>query len=272
MSRVELPRNDAVVAQVAFALHLRGLAIRIVERGDMGRETIGIVMNTASESRSAMLYCATYPARSAARLILPMTDNTSGGTENFAPDSSDDAGRLRRERANQMLANVAKGDERAFAELYRATSPRVFGVIVRMIHDRGEAEDILQEVFATAWRRADTFDPARGSAVTWLVTLGRNRTIDRMRQHREELLGENDTTEIADESPTPAVAAESSQERQRLEQCLDRLEPQQKSAIREAFFTGATYSELAQRLAVPLGTMKSWIRRSLMQLKTCLEQ
>ncbi|CAL8478714.1 RNA polymerase sigma-70 factor, ECF subfamily (plasmid) [Caballeronia sp. S22] len=139
-----------------------------------------------------------------------MTDNTSGGTENFAPDSSDDAGRLRREHANAMLANVAKGDERAFAELYRATSPRVFGVIVRMIHDRGEAEDILQEVFATAWRRADTFDPARGSAVTWLVTLGRNRTIDRMRQHREELLGENDTAEIADESPTPAVAAESS--------------------------------------------------------------
>jgi RNA polymerase sigma-70 factor (ECF subfamily) len=179
-----------------------------------------------------------------------MTDNTSGGTENFAPDSSDDAGRLRRERANEMLANVAKGDERAFAELYRATSPRVFGVIVRMIHDRGEAEDILQEVF----------------------TLGRNRTIDRMRQHREELLGENDTAEIADESPTPAVAAESSQERLRLEHCLDRLEPQQKSAIREAFFTGATYSELAQRLAVPLGTMKSWIRRSLMQLKTCLEQ
>jgi len=141
-----------------------------------------------------------------------------------------------------------------------------------MIRDRGEAEDLLQEVFATAWRRADTFDPARGSAMTWLVALGRNRTIDRMRQHREELLGEGDAPDIADEAPTPAAAAESSEERRRLESCLDRLEPQQKSAIREAFFTGATYNELAQRLAVPLGTMKSWIRRSLMQLKTCLEQ
>ncbi|KXU85349.1 RNA polymerase subunit sigma-24 [Caballeronia megalochromosomata] len=201
-----------------------------------------------------------------------MTDTTSGGTENVDPDFPDEADRLRRERTNRMLASVAKGDEQAFAELYRATSPRVFGVIVRMIHDRGEAEDILQEVFATVWRRADTFDPARGSGLTWLITLGRNRTIDRMRQHREELLGENETPEIADESPTPAVAAESNEERRRLEQCLDRLEPQQKSAIREAFFTGATYSELAQRLAVPLGTMKSWIRRSLMQLKTCLEQ
>ncbi|WP_321797244.1 sigma-70 family RNA polymerase sigma factor [Caballeronia sp. J97] len=201
-----------------------------------------------------------------------MTDTTSGGTADVDPDSPGDADRLRRERVNQMLANVASGDEQAFAELYRATSPRVFGVIVRMIHDRGEAEDILQEVFATAWRRADTFDPARGSAITWLVALARNRTIDRMRQRREELLGENDASEIADESPTPAVAAESSEQRRRLEDCLDRLDPQQKGAIREAFFTGATYGELAQRLAVPLGTMKSWIRRSLMQLKLCLEQ
>ncbi|EKS69432.1 MULTISPECIES: sigma-70 family RNA polymerase sigma factor [Caballeronia] len=190
-----------------------------------------------------------------------MTDTYSGDIE-----------RLPRERIDEMLTNVAKGDEQAFAELYRATSARVFGVIVRMIRDRGEAEDLLQEVFATAWRRADTFDPARGSAMTWLVALGRNRTIDRMRQHREELLGEGDAPDIADEAPTPAAAAESSEERRRLESCLDRLEPQQKSAIREAFFTGATYNELAQRLAVPLGTMKSWIRRSLMQLKTCLEQ
>ncbi|SAK90155.1 sigma-24 (FecI-like) [Caballeronia pedi] len=201
-----------------------------------------------------------------------MTDITSGSTGNFDANASDDADRLRREHVNGLLVNVANGDEKAFDELYRATSPRIFGVIVRMIHDRGEAEDILQEVFAAVWRRADTFDMTRGSAITWLITLARNRTIDRMRQHREETFGENDAPEIADESPTPAVAAESSEERRRLEHCLDRLEPQQKSAVREAFFTGATYSELAQRLAVPLGTMKSWIRRSLMQLKTCLEQ
>ncbi|BCQ29724.1 sigma-70 family RNA polymerase sigma factor (plasmid) [Caballeronia sp. NK8] len=201
-----------------------------------------------------------------------MTDITSGNTGNFDANASDDADRLRREHVNRLLVNVANGDEKAFDELYRATSPRIFGVIVRMIRDRGEAEDILQEVFAAAWRRADTFDMTRGSAITWLITLARNRTIDRMRQHREEPLGEKDAPEIADESPTPAVAAESSEERRRLEHCLDRLEPQQKSAVREAFFTGATYSEMAQRLAVPLGTMKSWIRRSLMQLKTCLEQ
>jgi RNA polymerase sigma factor (sigma-70 family) len=200
-----------------------------------------------------------------------MTDTTSGSTGNFDASSSD-ADTQRRERLNQMLASVAKGDQQAFADLYKSTSSRVYGVIVRMMHDRGEAEDILQEVYATAWRRADSFDPARGSAMTWLITLGRNRTIDRMRQHREELLGDDQAPEVADDAPTPAAAAEASQERHRLEECLDRLEPQQGRAVREAFFSGVTYSELANKLAVPLGTMKSWIRRSLMALKTCLEQ
>jgi len=199
-----------------------------------------------------------------------MTDTTSGSAADPDAYFQDDVEAQRRERLNRMLQSAATGDERAFAELYRATSARVFGVIVRMIQDRGEAEDILQEVYVTAWRRADSFDPARGSAVTWLLTVGRNRTIDRLRQHRDELFTEYDAAEVADEAPTPAVVAQSSEERRRLEDCLDLLEPQQKKAIREAFFTGATYNELAQRLAVPLGTMKSWIRRSLMQLKACL--
>jgi RNA polymerase sigma factor (sigma-70 family) len=148
----------------------------------------------------------------------------------------------------------------------------VFGIIIRMLHDRGEAEDLLQEVYTNAWRRADAFDPARGSAITWLITLARNRTIDRLRQHREEPLDEAQVLDLPNEDPTPAALAEASQERQRLERCLERLEPEQGRAVREAFFSGATYSELAARLRVPLGTMKSWIRRSLMQLKVCLEQ
>ena len=224
-------------------------------------------MNTGTERRNAMIYCATCSATSTARPFISMTEDISSST-----GYPDDADRQRRERVNRLLVNVAEGDEQAFAALYRETSARVFGVIVRMMPDRGEAEDILQDVYASAWRRADTFDPARGSAITWLITLGRNRTIDRMRQHREEPLGDDQAPELADEAPTPAAAAELSQERRRLEQCLERLEAQQKRAIREAFFTGATYGELAQRLAVPLGTMKSWIRRSLMQLKTCLEE
>lgn len=177
-----------------------------------------------------------------------------------------------RDELNQLLLQTARNDQKAFAELYRRTSPKLFGVCLRMLRDRGEAEEVLQETYATVWHRAATFDPARASAITWLVTLSRNKGIDRLRRHREELLDDPlKLEEAVDERPTPAADAETSQEYRRLQQCLDELEPQQQRSVREAFFTGATYNELATRCKVPLGTMKSWIRRSLMQLRTCLD-
>jgi RNA polymerase sigma-70 factor (ECF subfamily) len=178
-----------------------------------------------------------------------------------------------REELNQLLRQTAREDQKAFAELYKRTSSKLFGVCLRMLRDRGEAEEVLQETYTTVWRRARSFDASRASAITWLVTLSRNKAIDRLRQHREELLDDpSRLDETVDEQPTPAAGAETSQEYQRLQQCLDELEPQQQSSVREAFFTGATYNELATRCKVPLGTMKSWIRRSLMQLRTCLDQ
>jgi RNA polymerase sigma factor, sigma-70 family len=174
---------------------------------------------------------------------------------------------------SRILLAVGRGDQRAFAELYRLTSPRLFGVCLRMLRDRGEAEDALQETYATVWRRAESFDPARAGAITWLVTLARNKAIDRLRRHREQPLDDPDRIDLADEhQPSPAQHADASQERQRLQRCLDQLEPQQQSAVRAAFFSGATYNELAARSGVPLATMKSWIRRSLIRLRSCLEQ
>lgn len=179
---------------------------------------------------------------------------------------------LDREELSRILLATAGGDQGAFTELYRRTSAKLFGVCLRMLRDRGEAEEVLQEVYTTVWRRADSFDAARASAITWLVTLARNKAIDRLRQHREALLDEPDSFDRPDEDqPSPALQAEASQDRARLERCMDALEPQQKSAVREAFFSGATYNELADRCRVPLGTMKSWIRRSLIRLKACLE-
>lgn len=178
-----------------------------------------------------------------------------------------------RDELNQLLQQTGRNDQKAFAELYRRTSSKLFGVCLRMLRDRGEAEEVLQETYTTVWRRAGSFDASRASAITWLVTLSRNKAIDRLRQHREELLDDPATLDqTVDEQPTPAAGAETSQEYRRLQQCLDELEPQQQSSVREAFFTGATYNELATRCKVPLGTMKSWIRRSLMQLRTCLDQ
>ena len=178
-----------------------------------------------------------------------------------------------RDELNRLLIQTGHNDQKAFAELYKRTSSKLFGVCLRMLRDRGEAEEVLQETYTTVWRRAGGFDAAKASAITWLVTLSRNKAIDRLRQHREELLDDpSRLEETVDEQPTPAADAETSQEYRRLERCLDELEPQQRSSVREAFFTGATYNELATRCKVPLGTMKSWIRRSLMQLRTCLDQ
>ncbi|KZC18403.1 RNA polymerase subunit sigma [Rhodanobacter sp. FW510-R12] len=177
-----------------------------------------------------------------------------------------------REELNELLIRAGRGDQQAFAALYQRTSSKLFGVCLRMLRERGEAEEVLQETYIAVWRRAASFDDGKASAITWLVTLARNKAIDRLRQHREEQLDPLQLEETADGQPTPAADAETSQEHQRLQRCLDALEPRQRSAVREAFFTGATYNELAARCRIPLGTMKSWIRRSLLQLRTCLEQ
>jgi RNA polymerase sigma factor (sigma-70 family) len=178
-----------------------------------------------------------------------------------------------RDELNRLLIQTGRADQKAFGELYRRTSSKLYGVCVRMLRDRSEAEDVLQETYATVWRRAAGFDAAKAGAMTWLITLSRNKAIDRLRQRREELTADpSELEQTVDSQPTPAEGAEASQEYRRLQHCLEQLEPQQRDAVREAYFTGATYNELAARCKVPLGTMKSWIRRSLMQLNTCLGQ
>jgi RNA polymerase sigma factor (sigma-70 family) len=178
-----------------------------------------------------------------------------------------------RDELNRLLIQTGRNDQKAFAELYKRTSSKLFGVCLRMLRDRGEAEEVLQETYTTVWRHAGGFDAAKASAITWMITLSRNKAIDRLRQHREEILDDASKLEEAvDDQPSPAARAEASEEYRRLQHCLDQLEPQHRDSVRAAFFTGATYNELATRRNVPLGTMKSWIRRSLLLLNTCLNQ
>lgn len=176
------------------------------------------------------------------------------------------------ETLEQLLARTALRDRAAFERLYQRTSSRLFGLCVRMMRDRGEAEEALQEAFITVWRRAEAYNPALASANTWLTTVVRNRIIDRLRQRRELTPAEPiDLERLPDEQPGPAGHAEASQDYFRLERCLGQLDAKYSRSVREAFFTGATYKELAMRTQVPLATLKSWIRRALMQLRTCLE-
>jgi RNA polymerase sigma factor (sigma-70 family) len=177
-----------------------------------------------------------------------------------------------RDELSHLLTQVATGSQGAFAELYRRTAAKLFGVCLRMLADHGEAEEALQEIYTTVWRRAESFDAGRASAMTWLMALARNKVIDRLRQRHEHRPSHSvDLDDLIDDQPGPAGRAEASEEHRRLRECLDALEPKQRQSVREAFFSGSTYSELAARCQVPLGTMKSWIRRGLLQLRTCLD-
>jgi RNA polymerase sigma-70 factor (ECF subfamily) len=172
------------------------------------------------------------------------------------------------------LAAVAGGDREAFERLYRSTSAKLFGICLRMLSDREEAEDVLQEVYVTVWGKASQFDAERASAITWLAMIARNRAIDRLRtapasaRHASAEVIET----MADPSASPVGEAEAALQRTRLDHCMEQLEQRRRSLIRTAFFEGTTYEELARRIGSPLGTVKSWIRRGLMQLRACLEQ
>ena len=171
------------------------------------------------------------------------------------------------------IARVAGGDRAALRIVYQDTSAKLFGVCLRILSDRSEAEDVLQEVYVTVWRKAAAFDPGRASPITWMVAIARNRAIDRLRSsavsRRSEPIEAADA--VSDPAPAASERVELAQQHQRLAGCLEELEARHSTAIRAAFLDGATYEELAARMNVPLGTMKSWIRRGLLKLRACLE-
>jgi RNA polymerase sigma-70 factor (ECF subfamily) len=170
------------------------------------------------------------------------------------------------------LERVARGERAALAELYRRTSAKLFGLCLRILSDRAEAEDVLQEVYLTVWNKAAQFDVARGvSPMTWLMVIARNRALDRLRARGQRFGALEEAQEIADMAPMADVALDARDASRRLAACLETLEARAASAIRAAFFGGQTYERLAARAGMPLGSMKSLIRRSLMRLKACLE-
>jgi RNA polymerase sigma-70 factor (ECF subfamily) len=172
-----------------------------------------------------------------------------------------------------LMVRIAAGDRLALRELYEATSAKLFGVCLRILSDREEAEDVLQEVYVTVWRRADRFDPARASVTTWISTIARNRAIDRLRARGPLAKADPiEDFEIADDQPDAETRLAAAGDAARLQGCLAELDPRTQAVIRTAFFEGITYEALAQRMGAPLGTVKSWIRRGLARLRGCLER
>ncbi|WP_315810361.1 sigma-70 family RNA polymerase sigma factor [Pseudomonas sp. C9-3] len=169
---------------------------------------------------------------------------------------------------NVLLQACGQGNRLAFETLYRVTSGRLFGVCLQYLSDRAEAEEVLQEVYIAVWLKAETFDPRLAAAITWLATIARHKAIDRRRaQHRHEPL------ESISELPAQESVAgvfEAHRQSCQIDHCLETLGKDQQTYIRVAFFEGYSYAELAARHRIALGTMKSWIRRGLLQLRACL--
>jgi RNA polymerase sigma-70 factor (ECF subfamily) len=180
---------------------------------------------------------------------------------------------LDRESLSRALGRVAEGSQAALADVYGKSSAKLFGICLRILGDRSEAEDALQDIYVNVWRKAGSFDPARASPITWLAALARNRSIDRLRARgTREMAPVEDAADVADGSDDALTRLMAAEEGGRIASCLDELETRQNRAIRSAFYEGRSYPELADQWAVPLGTMKSWIRRGLLRLKDCLER
>lgn len=175
------------------------------------------------------------------------------------------------EELNRLLAALERGDRGALRDLYRRTSSKLYGICLRVTGDEAEAQDVLQDVFTTVWKKAGRFDPAKASAVTWLSVLTRNKAIDRLRRRRQPTADLDQVSNLSSDEPSQLDVLERSEDASRLRACLDELDERARTMIRAAFFDGATYPELAKREDVPLPTMKSWIRRGLQRLRGCME-
>jgi RNA polymerase sigma-70 factor, ECF subfamily len=172
-----------------------------------------------------------------------------------------------------LLRRVARGDDAAFAAVYDLTKTRVYGLVTRVLRDPGYSEETTQEIYLEVWRTAAQYDSAKGSALAWLLTMAHRRAVDRVRaeeagNRRESRYGAATVDRPGDVVADSAIAGD---ERRRVAQCLDALTDAQRQCIELAYYGGLTYTEVAQRLAANLSTIKSRIRDALRGLRNCLE-
>lgn len=172
----------------------------------------------------------------------------------------------------QLIVHTAMRDRAAFDDLYRNTSSKLFGVCLRVLNDRSEAEEALQEVYVKIWTKADRFAVSDLSPISWLVAVARNHAIDRLRSRKKPTLTLDAAQEVTDDAPTPEATALANAEGERVYRCLDELDEGRAEAVRGAYLRGESYADLAERHNVPLNTMRTWLRRSLLKLRECLER
>lgn len=173
-----------------------------------------------------------------------------------------------------LLSRCALRDQRAFATLYGFTSAKLFAIAVRITRRRDWAEEVLQEAFVNIWNHAAGYNAAKSAPMTWMTAIVRNRALDWLRRPREVEIDEEHEelmASIPDDSPGPEELLRRSLEAGQLAQCMKGLTEEQQRSISLAFFYGLSHGELAEQMRKPLGTVKTWIRRGLDRLRTCLD-
>ena len=176
-----------------------------------------------------------------------------------------------------LLARVALGDRSSFRRLYEATAPSLLGVALRILKDRGRAEDAVQEAFVNVWQRAGSYREAAGTPLGWLVAIVRNRALDALRsgsRHAAASLTENDdaTADVPDERPDPLGLLTRAADAMAIRACLETIDGSQRQCLALAYYHGLTHSELAAHLGSPIGSVKVWLRRGLEKIRRCLER
>lgn len=172
-----------------------------------------------------------------------------------------------------LLKGVAGGDEAAFAELYQATSSKLFAVALRILRSREAAEEVLQEVYFRVWERARDYDPAIAAPLTWLGAIVRNRALDEVRRRvARPAADESELENLESDNEHPLDTLGRQEDVARLLMCLEGLEPEKRQIVRLAYLDGMSREALADKFGRPEGTIKTWLHRSLAQLKGCLEK
>jgi RNA polymerase sigma-70 factor (ECF subfamily) len=188
-------------------------------------------------------------------------------------DEMDGARARRNEQLKQLLAACALNDRQAFAQLYELTSAKLNGVILRILGREAWAQDCLQEAYVKIWHKAGDYRPYVALPMTWMMTIARNQALDLLRRQRREFLSDEPAKaeQEMDLELLPVEKLQRDDAGRMLQRCLQQLQEQQRQIIALAYFRGLTHEELARQTGTPLGTIKTWIRRGLEQLRSCLE-
>jgi len=171
-----------------------------------------------------------------------------------------------------LLGAVARGDETAFQRLYEATRAKLYGVLVRILGRPALAEEVMEETYLKVWKTADQFDPATASPITWMVAMARNRAIDIVRRQGDIAIDEEPEAapEPAADTPAPLARREMTAELKRLLGCLGRLDPEKQRIVLLAYYSGWSRDHLANKLDIPVNTIRTWLRRSLLEIRECM--